>query len=54
LAVRHQHAHWTAQAGEVTAARDQFAALLPVRERVLGLDHPDTVATRTSLASVAD
>ena len=32
------------------AARDQFAALLPVRERVLGREHPDTLATRANLA----
>jgi hypothetical protein len=33
-----------------TGARDQFAALLPVRERVLGTDHPDTLNTRAYLA----
>ena len=27
-------------------ARDQFAALLPVRERVLGPEHPDTLTAR--------
>jgi hypothetical protein len=42
-------AHWTGQAGDPTAARDQFAALLPVREQVLGARHPDTVATREQL-----
>lgn len=31
-------------------ARDQFAALLPVRERVLGREHPDTLTTRANLA----
>ena len=30
-------------------ARDQYAALLPVVERVLGHDHPDTLTTRASL-----
>jgi hypothetical protein len=34
----------------VAAARDLYAALLPARERVLGPEHPDTLATRTSLA----
>jgi hypothetical protein len=30
--------------------RDQFAALLAVSERVLGAQHPDTLATRQELA----
>ncbi len=33
-----------------TGARDQFAALLPVIERVLGPEHPDTLAARHGLA----
>jgi hypothetical protein len=32
-------------------ARDQYAALLPVRERVLGPQHPDTLISRANLAS---
>ena len=32
-------------------ARDQFAALLPIRERVSGAEHPDTLIARASLAS---
>ena len=36
-------AYWTGRAGDAAAARDQFAALLPVRERVSGPDHPDTL-----------
>ena len=32
-------------------ARDQLAALLPIQERVLGAEHPDTLTTRASLAS---
>ncbi|MEU8364955.1 tetratricopeptide repeat protein, partial [Nonomuraea sp. NPDC048882] len=32
------------------AARDQYAALLPIRERVLGAEHPDTLITRHNLA----
>jgi Tetratricopeptide repeat len=35
----------------VTAARDLYAALLPVRERVSGLQHPDTLAARGELAT---
>ena len=43
-------AGWTGEAGDAAGARDQFAALLPVRERVLGAEHPDTLATRSNLA----
>jgi hypothetical protein len=32
------------------AARDQYAALVPLRERVLGPEHPDTLTTRDHLA----
>ena len=39
-------AYWTGQAGDAAGARDQFAALLPVRERVQGAEHPDTLTTR--------
>jgi hypothetical protein len=35
----------------VAGARDQFAALLPISERVLGPEHPTTLITRGSLAS---
>jgi hypothetical protein len=38
------------RAGDAAAARDQFAALLPVTERVLGAEHPDTLDVRASLA----
>ena len=37
-------------AGDAAGASDQFAALLPVRERILGPEHPDTLSTRSSLA----
>jgi Tetratricopeptide repeat len=30
--------------------RDQYAALLPVREQTLGPEHPDTLDTRSDLA----
>jgi hypothetical protein len=30
-------------------ARDQYAALLPVRERVLGAEHPQTLYVRGRL-----
>jgi hypothetical protein len=51
LTARHNLAVWTSHAGNAAAARDQLAALLPVRERVLGADHPDTLAARHELAS---
>jgi hypothetical protein len=51
LVARHNLAYWTGQAGDAAAARDQFAALLSIRERVLGPDHPDTLATRDDLAN---
>jgi hypothetical protein len=31
-------------------ARDQYAALLPIFERVLGPEHPDTLTSRANLA----
>ena len=39
------------EAGDAAGARDQFAALLPIRERVSGPEHPDTLAARANLAS---
>ncbi len=50
LTNRHNLANFTGYAGDAAAARDQFAALLPVRERVSGRDHPDTLAAKFSLA----
>jgi len=43
-------AYWTGQAGDAAGARDQFAALLPIRERVDGSEHPSTLAARHNLA----
>ena len=37
--------------GTRAAARDLFAELLPVRERVLGPEHPHTLNTRANLAT---
>ena len=34
-------ARFTGLAGDAAAARDQFAALLQMRERVLGPEHPE-------------
>ena len=39
LPARGNLARWTGEAGDAAGARDQFAALLPVRERVLGPEH---------------
>jgi hypothetical protein len=35
---------------DAVGARDQYAALLPVMARVLGPEHPDTLAAQRSLA----
>ena len=50
LSARGNLARWTGMAGDVAGARDQYAALLPVQERVLGPEHPDTLTTRGNLA----
>jgi hypothetical protein len=50
LTARHSLALWTGAAGDAAGARDQFSALLPVRERVLGAEHPATLTTRGNLA----
>jgi hypothetical protein len=36
--------------GDAAGARDQFAALLPIRERVSGAEHPETLTVRKNLA----
>ncbi|MFC4115116.1 FxSxx-COOH system tetratricopeptide repeat protein [Nonomuraea zeae] len=51
LAARHELAGWTGLTWDTAAARDEFAALLPIRERVLGAEHPDTLITRSYLAN---
>jgi hypothetical protein len=51
LAARASLASWTGRAGNAAAARDQLAALLPMRERVSGPEHPETLAARASLAT---
>ncbi|HJY58778.1 MAG TPA: tetratricopeptide repeat protein [Streptosporangiaceae bacterium] len=53
LATRSELAHSVGQAGDAAAARDQFAALLPIAERVLGPEHPDTLINRHNLANFA-
>ncbi|MEU8658843.1 tetratricopeptide repeat protein [Actinoplanes philippinensis] len=50
LVIRHGVALWTGRAGDTTAARDLFAALVPVRQRVQGPEHPDALGSRHELA----
>jgi Tetratricopeptide repeat len=50
LAARRNLAGWTGRAGDAAGARDQFAALLPIHERVAGPEHPDTLVVRHELA----
>jgi hypothetical protein len=50
LSARGNLAYFTGAAGDAAGARDQLAALLPVRERVLGPDHRDTRDARAYLA----
>ena len=50
LAARATLAFWAGEAGDPAAARDQYAALLPVMERVSGAEHPSTLTARANLA----
>jgi hypothetical protein len=50
LAAQSELAYSTGQAGDAAGARDQFAALLPVRERVYGPEHAETQAVWHQLA----
>jgi len=50
LTARRDLANWTGWAGDAAGARDQYAALLPIAERVLGAEHPDTLTYRHNLA----
>ena len=50
LAARANLARWTGRAGDPAGARDQFAALLPVFEKVLGAEHHSTLTARADLA----
>ena len=43
-------ASWTGEAGHAAGARNQFAALLPTRERVSGSEHPATLTVRAGCA----
>ncbi len=50
LTARANLARRTGEAGDAAGARDQFAGLLPVRERVSGAENPDTLTDRANLA----
>jgi hypothetical protein len=50
LAARSNLAYWIGEAGYAAGARDQYAALLPIFERVSGAEHPSTLKTRGNLA----
>ena len=50
LVVRGNLARWTGEAGDAAGARDQFAALLPVRERLYGPEDFETLIARGNLA----
>jgi hypothetical protein len=50
LSARDTLAFFTGSAGDAAGARDQHAALLPIRERVQGPEDPGTLWTRGNLA----
>ncbi|WP_238011269.1 tetratricopeptide repeat protein [Dactylosporangium sp. AC04546] len=51
--IRENLVHWMSETGDRAKARDLYAEVLAVRERVRGTDHPQTVSTRTDLAFAA-
>ncbi len=51
LIARHELAHWTGRVKDAAGARDQFAALLPVVERVFGPEDAYTLIARGNFAS---
>jgi len=50
LTARGNLAYWTGEAGDAAAAQDQYAALLPVLDWVLGPEHPETLTAPHELA----
>ncbi len=50
LNARAHVATWTGSAGDAVGARNQFAALVPVSERILGRESRRTLVTRVNLA----
>jgi TPR repeat protein len=51
LVARSNLARWALQAGKAAEARDQYAVLLPLVERVAGAEDPVTLTTRHNLAA---
>ena len=49
LTARHNLAVWTGVAGDPAAARDQLAALVPIREQAQGPEHEGTLSSRNQL-----
>ncbi|MFI9561056.1 tetratricopeptide repeat protein [Nonomuraea endophytica] len=50
LQARYNLAYWRGRMGNATEARQEFSALLTVRERVQGIGHPQTLISRYNLA----
>lgn len=50
ISARHNLARWSEEAGEPCGARDQYADLLPVIDRVPAPEHPWSLAARNSIA----
>jgi hypothetical protein len=50
LGARANLAFWTGMAGDAAGARDQYAALLPLDERIYSPEHRETLVTRNQLA----
>ncbi|WP_327097172.1 AAA family ATPase [Nocardia vinacea] len=50
LTAREHLARWTGEAGDASAARDQYAELLPLYEQVWSPEHHDTLKVRGRLA----
>ena len=50
MTTRHNLAYWTGEAGDAAGARDLFATLWLDSVRVLGPEHPGTLAAQANLA----
>lgn len=50
LDLRHIHAYWMGEAGEIVRARELLAELVDDDERILGPHHPTTLLARTGFA----
>jgi hypothetical protein len=50
LNIRSELANWSGVAGDVVAARDLLAELVPISQQVLGAEHRETLLAQSSLA----